>query len=160
MKKLIVLVVLLSACTITNESPDTLIVSDGAIDVMELDTMVPDSTVPDVKVPDMKVPDLGEHKCSPAGYYIFNVSVTENTCPSTIVKKTEWTNSAFMKSYYCILYFEDGYSFLDNDKLLYCAYYTEPKPTGIKQWAECVVYNSDKTTFCEFKFSAPFTEPK
>jgi hypothetical protein len=159
MKKLIVFLMFVASCGNVETTPDAGI--DSALPDTSLDLALPDVKIPDSIIPDVKVmPDLGEHKCSPSGYYTFYVSVTENTCPSSIVKKTEWVNSAFMKSYYCILYFEDGYSILDDGKILYCAYYTEPKPTGIKQWAECVVYNVDKTVYCEFKFSAPFTEPK
>ena len=112
-----------------------------------------------VIIPDITIPDLGPHLCSPAGYYTFHVKITQNNCPVSIVKKNQWTNSAFIKSYHCVIYFIDGYNFLDDGKILYCIYYTESKPEGLLQWAECTVYSLDGTIFCEFNFSAPFTEP-
>jgi hypothetical protein len=115
---------------------------------------------PDVLCPAMSWPDFGKHRCSPAGYYTFYVAVTKNTCPISIVKEMFWTSTGAMKSYWCGTYWEDGYSILKDGKFLYCGYYTEVKPTGLKQWAECIVYEKDaKTEYCMFNFGAPFTVP-
>lgn len=148
---ILLLVLIAGGCALDSEplAPST----DGFIADVEPDGGVEDAYV----FPPPVVPDLGEHKCSPAGHYTFNVTVTYTTCPYTIIKKDYWTNSAYMKSVFCGLYFMDAYAFMD-DGIFYCAYWTDAQPEGLKQWAECTLIKDGKD-YCTFHFSAPFTVP-
>ena len=155
MKRFMIICLVLCGC-----SSESTLEFDASIPDIQLDIAPVDMAydTKDTYLPDKSQPDFGIHKCSPAGYYTFNVSITKNTCPSSIVSKTAWTTTAFMKSYWCGTHFVDQYSTI-NDKVLYCAYYTKAESTGLEQWAECVVYEVGRVEYCVFNFGAPFTVP-
>jgi len=145
----LLLTVSLLSCSNETTSYDGGIIVDGTPPI-DLSTVL-----------DRSNPDITIVKCSPPGLYTFHLKVYENTCNQDIVPYTSWISTSVEKSYWCGIYYSDGYSThkLDFTLVIYCDYYMTVDLHGLSHDVRCIVYKNGTIEVCRFSYGCDLTEP-